>query len=196
MALPANSPVTCPNCGAYFPAAVSALAMLGQCPACARPTKVILFPAFDRPAAAGAKAEKVVMDDEAACFFHPGNRAHVPCDNCGRFLCALCDLDLNGRHFCSPCLEKATSKNSLEAIERNRTRWDQIIAALVILPVVLCYFMVPVTSLAALVLIGWKWKAPPSRVSNPRPRLIIYAILAVIELVTGSILWDMFFNGK
>ncbi|MDR3456911.1 MAG: hypothetical protein P4N60_05655 [Verrucomicrobiae bacterium] len=162
-----------------------------QCPACWRPTEVTLFPAFDWPVTAGATAEKVVMDGEATCFYHADHRAHVPCDACGRFLCALCDLDLNGRHFCPQCLELAMTKNTVQALERNRTRWDKVIFALLLVPLFFCYILVPVTSLAALVLIGMKWKAPGSLVSNTRVRFIVFAVLATLEFVGGSFMWWM-----
>ena len=193
MPLPANSLITCPACGAYFPPSGMDLQRLSQCPSCSRPTEITVFPAYDRPVAAGVTAEKVIMDGEATCFYHADHRAHVPCDACGRFLCALCDLDLNGRHFCPQCLEVAMTKNTVQVLERNRTRWDKIVLGLLLVPlVVFCLYMfVPVTSLGALILIGLKWKAPGSLVSNTRVRLIIYGVLAVAEFVGGSLMWWM-----
>lgn len=194
MALPVNPQIACPNCGAFFGAVIPDLQAMTECPSCSRPTQIILFPAFDRPVAAGTTAEKVVMDGEATCFYHAGHRAHVPCDACGRFLCALCDLDLNGRHFCPQCLEVAMTKNTVQELERNRTRWDKIIFSLLLFPLLLCYILVPLTSLAALFLIGWKWKAPPSQVNNTRVRLVIYGAVAVLELVLGCTMWWMMFG--
>ena len=191
MALPLNPQIACPNCGAFFRASVLELQAMTECPACSRLTQINLFPAFDRPVAAGAAAEKVVMDGEATCFYHAGHRAHVPCDACGRFLCALCDLDLNGRHYCPQCLEVAMTKNTVQELERNRTRWDRIISTLLLAPLLLCFtiMIMPITSLAVLILIGWKWNAPASLVTNTRVHLIVYAVVAVLELMGGGILW-------
>lgn len=191
MSQQANSPIGCPNCGAFFPLAPAELQALTQCPTCRRPTEIVLFPAYDRPVSTGAAAEKVIMDGEAACFYHPDHRALVPCDACGRFICALCDLDVNGRHFCPQCLEKAMTKNTVQSLERNRTRWDYIIFVLLLVPLIFCYIFVPATALAALVVIGWKWKAPPSLVNNTRVRFIVYTIVAVVEMVVGCIGWWM-----
>ena len=192
----ANSPITCPNCGAFLPATVAELQSLAECPACLRSTEVTVFPAYERPVAVGVAAEKVVMEGEATCFYHPANRAQVPCDACGRFLCALCDLDLSGKHLCPQCLEKAMAKNTLQSVERTRTRWDIIVFLLLLLPLMPCFMLfVPLTALAALAFIGIKWKAPPSLVSNTRLRYIIFTILAVIELLAGSIMWwNMYFR--
>ncbi|HSY19497.1 MAG TPA: hypothetical protein VK815_14235 [Candidatus Acidoferrales bacterium] len=195
MPLPANSQIACPACGAFFPQPGVELRNLLQCPACWRPTEIAVFPAYDRPVTAGTAAEKVVMDGEATCFYHSNHRALIPCDACGRFLCALCDLDLNGRHFCPPCLELATTKKTVQALERDRTRWDKIIFTLLAIPIVFCFAFafVPFTSLAALVLVAWKWGSPGSLVSNTRVRFVIYGVLAMVEFVTGGVFWWMMF---
>lgn len=195
MSYAAQNPLACPSCGATWPYAAMDLATLQNCPRCSKETRLVLFPAFDRPVAVGATAQAVVMEGEATCFFHPQKRAHVPCDGCGRFLCALCELDLGGKHLCAQCLEAGTKKGSLDTLERSRTRWDQIIAGLLVLPLVFCYFLVPFTSLAALGLVIWKWKAPRSRVGNTRLTLIICAVLASVELIGSVAAWLMLFGG-
>ncbi|MBW8864612.1 MAG: hypothetical protein JF609_06760 [Verrucomicrobia bacterium] len=198
MSSTANSYIACPNCGAFLPSTTAELQALTGCRACQRPMEVAVFPAYERPIAVGVAAEKVVMEGEAACFYHPDNRAQVPCDACGRFLCALCDLDLNGKHFCPQCLEKAMQKNTLQSVERTRTRWDMIVFLLLLLPVIPCFLLLlPLTALCALVLIGVKWNAPRSLVSNVRVRFIIYAILGVLELIGGCVMWwNMFYNQR
>lgn len=193
MSLEANPQIACPACGAFFPRPSIELKGLQQCPACWRSTEIAVFPAYDRPATTGATAEKVIMDGEATCFYHANHRALVPCDACGRFLCALCDLDLNGRHFCPPCLELATTKKTVQVLERNRTRWDKIIFTLLILPLLFCYIFVPFTSLAALVLVVWKWGSPGSLVNNTRVRFVIYGVVATAEFAGSCLLWWMAF---
>jgi len=162
---------------------------LQQCPICARATRVYLFPAFGRPAATGATAQRVVIDGEATCFYHPQKRAHIPCDNCGRFLCAMCDLDVYDAHLCAQCLQAGAEKGRVKSLERGRMRYDQIASSLLILPLVLCWFLLPVTSLVVLGLIGWKWKAPGSLVDNTRLRFVIYGVVAILELIGSLVMW-------
>jgi hypothetical protein len=126
---------------------------------------------------------------EASCFFHPEKRAHVTCDGCGRFLCALCDLDVYDAHLCPQCLEAGERKRTIKSLERGRTRYDQIVTALLILPLVLCWFVLPITAPVALGLIVWSWKAPASLVANTRLRLVGCAIFAGVELVGSGTLW-------
>jgi ribosomal protein S27E len=187
----AQTLLNCPNCGAPFPHDAASLAALGECPGCARATQVVVFPAFEKPPATATLAETVVAEGEATCFYHPQKRAHIPCDGCGRFLCAMCDLDLGGQHLCPQCLETGAKKGKLQSLERNRTRWDQIVSTLLILPVIFCYFALPITSLAALILIGWRWKTPGSLVSNSRVRFIVYAIVAALEFLGSIVAWGI-----
>jgi len=191
---PKISSLTCPNCGTPFPLAESEAANLEHCPKCARQTKVFMFPALERPFTGGTAAEAVMLEGEATCFYHAQKRAQVPCDACGRFLCALCDLEFNGQHLCPQCLEAGAKKGKLHSLERQRTRWDQIVISLLVLPLVLCWILLPLTSLVTIVLVIWKWNAPPSLVANTRLRLIVGTVLALVELLGGSFAWWMMIN--
>src|SRR5271166_5060845 len=73
-----------------------------RCPGCGLRVQVVVFPATKRTQA-GALPETLGGEAEASCFYHPESRAAVPCDECGRFLCRLCDLEVEGRHLCPSC---------------------------------------------------------------------------------------------
>ena len=166
------------------------------CPKCNRQTRVITFPALTRPASTFTPAEAVILAGEAACFYHPQKRAQTPCDLCGRFLCAMCDLEFGGQHLCPQCLETGAKKGRLQALERERKRWDQIVVATLVVPLIFCWVLLPVTSIAALTLIAWKWNAPPSRVVNTRVWLRVYVAVAILELAGSSIAWWMIATGR
>jgi hypothetical protein len=136
-------------------------------------------------------AQQRVLDSESSCYFHAGKRAAVACDQCGRFLCALCDFDLNGRHLCPRCLESGEREGRLEELERSRTRYDRLVWAMLILPVVFfpALFLAPMTAAAALGLAIWKWHAPASRVHRTRLRLAFAMPVAVLELAGSLVMW-------
>lgn len=196
MSAAATHTLNCPSCGVTLPAALTEMASLAECPACARKMRVYAFPALHRPQAAAVTAPRAVLDGEATCFYHPQKRAQVPCDNCGRFLCAMCDLDVLDAHLCPQCLESGAEKGRLKSLERTRTRYDQIASALLIAPLVFCWFLVPLTSLAVLGLVGWKWKSPGSLVDNSRLRLTVCSVIAVLELIGSSIMWWLTMSPK
>lgn len=185
----ATPSITCPNCGGAFPTAAAELGARQQCPACLRWTSVIAFPALERPTATDAAAQHVVLEGEATCFYHPLKRAHTLCDNCGRFLCAMCDLDVYDAHLCPQCLQSAADKGRVKSLERRRVRYDQIASTLLVVPLLLCWFLVPITSLAVLGLVGWKWKVAGSLVDNIRLRFAVYVVIAILELAGSSFMW-------
>lgn len=195
MSAPANRSLPCPRCAADLGGGLVDSASLVMCPFCAVETRVQVFPAFARPTPVGVRTELPAVDGESSCFYHPQKRAQVPCDSCGRFLCSMCDLDLKGAHFCPQCVDAGNRKGRLPVVESERTRWDQIVAALLVLPLALCWFPLPLTSIGALALIGWKWNAPPSRVSNSRAQFVVCAVVAVGELVVGTVMWWMMTTG-
>src|SRR5262245_16998397 len=99
------APPSCPRCRAPVSQSILNQPELTLCPGCSSFLQVEVFPAlFRRPVNAGT-GEITLLEAEAACFFHANKKAVVPCHGCGRFLCALCDCELNGDHFCPACLE-------------------------------------------------------------------------------------------
>ena len=90
------------------------------CRACMSRQSYLTFPAFEREPIRGQVATPILVEGESACFFHPNKRAQVPCDLCGRFLCALCELEIGEKHFCSGCLTTAQQRGSLSQMERRR----------------------------------------------------------------------------
>src|SRR5689334_13554458 len=96
--------VQCGSCSAPVPQSLFNQPDLAPCSQCGRLLQVEVFPAFFRPIAKGRDADPLLVDGEASCFYHPQKKASLPCDACGRFLCALCDCELHGQHFCPGCL--------------------------------------------------------------------------------------------
>jgi len=157
------SPVPCRRCGAHLEAAV--------------------FPALFSEIRPGTPGERVLFDDESSCFYHTARKAVVPCDICGRFLCALCDIELNGQHLCPSCIDAGKNKGKMEELENQRTRYDRLALALAMLPALLItmYFTI-FTAPAALFVTLRYWKAPLSPVRPWRWRFVLAFLLGVMEI--------------
>src|SRR5438874_13754528 len=89
------------------------------------------------------------MEGEAGCFYHPQKRAIIPCAACGRFLCALCDVELNDEHLCPVCLETGRKKGKLTQLETKRTLYDSSALILSVLPIICLWPLSIVTAPAA-----------------------------------------------
>lgn len=183
----------CHRCRVELPETVEALRSLRGCPACQAGVEVAVFPGWERKATAAPEAQLTVEAGEATCFFHASRRAVVPCDHCGRFLCALCDFPLDGRHWCPGCLEASAKKNQVESLERSRVRWDLIVWYLLLFPILLFGWPAVVTAPAALVIALWKRRSAPSVVARSALRLNIGIAVAVLEILgVIYVFWRIF----
>ena len=180
--------LSCFRCRAPWPADAAALAAMEDCPSCGCHTRIEVFPALTRPLAQGSAGEAIVTEGEAACFYHPQKRAVVPCALCGRFLCGLCDLELNGRHVCAGCLETGRRKGSMQELDTRRMMYDSLALGLVILGPVLCVWgMVPLAP-AAFIVALYGWRKPGSVVRRSRWRFVVAMILAVLEVIAVGLM--------
>lgn len=97
-ALPSGAPtLTCPHCSLDIPADTR----WESCPYCQKGLQVRVWPIVRRSSNAVS-----ALSDQATCFFHPDKAFQVCCQRCGRFLCALCDLQLGVEHVCPTCFER------------------------------------------------------------------------------------------
>jgi hypothetical protein len=151
------------------------------CPGCRQKVQVAAFPAIGG-ARIGALPEAVLADTEASCFFHPESRAAVPCDECGRFLCRLCDIEVDSRHLCPSCFQAGVAGNKLENVETRRTMYDTMALAFATLPALLIWPAI-VGAPAALYIVFRRWNAPRSIVPRTRIRFYLAVLFALGEIV-------------
>lgn len=171
----------CPACLAPVRREALDLRELTACPVCRAPVGAVGFPALVRPQGAPA-ALAAAAEAGAACFFHPEKAAAVTCERCGRFLCALCDIDLRGEHVCSSCISSGQKKGRFQSLDNERKRYDRTALLLALSPIVFGPLSV-LTAPAALYLVIRYWKAPPSLVESTRPRLVVAGVLAGLQVV-------------
>jgi hypothetical protein len=120
VAAPLGSPagtVPCPSCGGDV-APGETDAGWQSCPYCEKRLQIRAWPVIRNSATAAT-----AMPDQATCFFHPDKAFQACCQRCGRFVCALCDLQLGAEHVCPTCFERGrvdTGLNGGKAEWRHR----------------------------------------------------------------------------
>ena len=174
--------VSCPRCFAPLTRTTPTTGDRPQCGRCLSVFELEVFPAFFRPQSQAAEAERVLVEGESSCFNHADKKAVVPCHGCGRFLCALCDCELHGEHFCPACLEAGSSKGKIKSLENRRTRHDSIALALAIAPMLIFYITVVTAPLTLYVVIR-HWNTPLSVVRHSRVRFVIAAVIASLQIL-------------
>lgn len=115
----------CPGCGVRLELRDLGGEAPNHCFSCGADVLALVLPRAVAAATAGVAAE-VAAGGEAGCFFHPEKSAHAPCDACGRFLCALCELEIEGRRLCPTCFESARGSGALASLKTREIQHDRM----------------------------------------------------------------------
>jgi hypothetical protein len=177
--------VACTRCKMPLPEFVVNRGEFVPCPECAALLRVEVFPALFRAQVQGQEAEALLDEAESSCFYHPAKRAVVPCEACGRFLCALCDVELRGQHLCPSCLEIGKSKGKLKTLQNNRVLYDNAALALALLPI-LIFWTTLITAPVALFVALRYWKAPSSLLPRTKIRFIFAIVIAIVQMLVWA----------
>jgi hypothetical protein len=164
------------------------------CPACGTPTCAAVFPAASEGLRKGQVGDALIDGAEAGCFYHPNRKAVVACEMCGRFLCALCDIELTGRHLCSACISSGRKKGKIRNLGNRRTLHDEIALAVAVVPMLFVWPTI-ITAPIAVFLVVKHWKEPLSVIPRTRIRFVLALILAGLQIVAwialfARLLWS------
>ncbi len=180
--------ISCTKCNTPLDREIINRYELMPCPSCKSLLRPDVFPAMYREVRAGKSGEVLLETSEASCFYHPQKKAVIVCSLCGRFLCDLCDVELNEKHICPSCLEKGRTKRKIKSLEDQRTCYDRIALFIAIVPM-LGFWLTILTAPIVLFITIRYWKAPGSIVRRSRIHFIAAFMIASLQ-ITG---WTFFF---
>jgi hypothetical protein len=80
-----------------------------RCPYCEKRLQIRVWPVVRQSTNA-----LLAMPEQATCFFHPDKAFQACCQRCGRFVCALCDLQLGAEHVCPTCFDRRRSDTGMD----------------------------------------------------------------------------------
>ncbi|MBU1195555.1 MAG: hypothetical protein KKE62_18345 [Proteobacteria bacterium] len=157
------------------------------CTKCQVSLRTDIFPAAVRTEAADTRPQMRVVSDDAGCFYHPGKKAVVPCAACGRFLCALCDIDMNGRHICFACMESGQEKQTAQTLETHRFLHDGLAIRLSLFPPLSGFFSFfsCVTAPFSVYYALRHWKSPGSITPRGRKWRFVLTLLFSSAQIAG-----------
>jgi DNA-directed RNA polymerase subunit RPC12/RpoP len=181
-----STPIHCGRCEAELPPEAIEPRDWAICPACSSEVIVRAFPAILTKPEVVSPAAIQAGEGEAACFFHPGKTAAVPCSRCGRFLCQLCRVEFRGEDWCPECLSSGIKKKRIATLENHRTLYDSIALGLAILPLPFFWPLTIATAPAALYVALRYWKAPLSVVRRTRIRFVVAMVFAVAQIAAWT----------
>jgi hypothetical protein len=136
----------------------------------------------------GKKAEGIIAEEDSSCFFHPDKVAVVACENCGVYLCNLCDLEVEGRHLCSKCFKD--SKDNIASFKNQTVLYDDITLTVAILSTFIIYFSI-IGAPFVIIFTIMKWNkvnTPYKRRSKLKFILALLFVLLQISLIAVFII--------
>lgn len=170
----AANAIACAACSAPVPQEFWNREEAARCLGCGQTVQAFVFPAIAQ-LEIGALPAALQGETEASCFYHPQSRATIPCQECGRFLCALCDLEVHGRHICPRCFERT------DPAEPRRVMYDSMALGIATLPALLLWPAL-IGAPWTLFLVLRRWNAPSSLVPRTKIRFLLAALFAVAEI--------------
>ena len=182
--------ISCPRCKTPLSTQALNTFALAPCSACNEPIRADVYAALFRKLPTGSNGAPLQSEAEASCFYHPAKKAAVACSSCGRFLCALCDVDFNDRHLCPACLEKGKTKRKIKNLENQRICYDTIALSIALIS---SLFIWPTILSAPIVLymVIRYWKAPGSIIPRSKIRFVLAFLIAGLQIVG----WIFFIGG-
>lgn len=182
----------CPKCGQVLDSLAWQDASHGACRICRVRFDFMGFPAltFRRPEAV---PKAVVLSEHATCYHHPENQAESVCEGCGRFLCPVCAISFAGRLLCPSCIKSGT-QNDPGSI-RSRALYPGIALAAAVAPL-LVWPLTLVTAPVALVVVYSGWSKPQSLVEPGRSKLVVAAVVALLEIAAWVVLFTFLWLRK
>ncbi|MBF0226348.1 MAG: hypothetical protein HQK76_12915 [Desulfobacterales bacterium] len=158
------------------------------CPICNSALMVYTFPAFyDNNLQ--SNSEHVIIDSHrASCYFHPKKEAEITCSSCGRFLCKLCRIDLNGNNLCIACLESIKNKKKMDVLENHRTIYSKVALGLAVLPMLFVFPTLITAPMSIFVSIRY-WKHPSSLVRKSKLGFVLAILISSLQLLGWALLF-------
>ncbi|HBC86137.1 MAG TPA: hypothetical protein DCZ94_04195 [Lentisphaeria bacterium] len=156
-----------------------------KCPACGRKHAIEIFPAILKSPEKGVAPEKIISEGDSSCFYHQGNAASSICGTCGCYLCSLCNIEIEDKHYCPKCFK--TSKDNIGTLNSRTVLYDEILLSLSVLSFLICYLglaLSPIVIIAAFFL----WKKMKTPYPRNRWRFVVAVILSVLQLLLWATL--------
>jgi hypothetical protein len=175
----------CAQCESTLVAPTTTGSGVLTCPVCRSASRAWLFPAlFQRPES--ETGQRILEEGQSSCMNHPEKQAVAVCDGCGKFLCALCDVDWGGEHLCTACIQHRKHSNHEGAYRSVYIHYDSVALGIVLLSLVLMPFGGLGGLIApAAIYVAWRhWRAPLRPAPHGKWTMMVAVLLANLIFVS------------
>jgi hypothetical protein len=176
------SAAACSKCGTALPAQNQVGAASFPCTGCGELLSLELYPAFFRSFGKLPQGETPTAEGEASCYYHQQKKATLLCSDCGRFLCALCEVRIGEASLCPSCIEKGFQQGGKEALVTHRTLYDSLSLSLSLLPIFLVFITV-VTAPISIYIALRNWNSPGSLLPRSKFRFVCAIVCSSLQII-------------
>ncbi len=147
------------------------------CHSCRKQYDVFTFPAFYFNNNCFSCSNNIEFENEASCFFHSQKKAEKYCAACGRFICALCAVEIDSRNLCPVCFNSNKQAGNLIQLQESNFLFDRIALDIAVIGLLLFFFSLVTAPIALFIAIKY-WKKTGG--GRPLPRSKIRLVLAIV----------------
>ena len=165
------------------------------CPLCAVPFMLRVYPAAAINGAPIPVADAARAEAQAGCFYHAGRPANVVCEECGRFICALCEIEYRNESLCPACVRRDIDQTTATEMVRSHVRYDKLVFYLAMAPL-LFWPLTIITGPAAVVMGMRYWNRPVSLVTTGRIRIAIAILAGFLQAAAWLVLGVILLNRR
>ncbi|HPG29836.1 MAG TPA: hypothetical protein PKY81_05115 [bacterium] len=112
---------------------------LFTCKSCGKNHSFIFYPALNAKIKTAESGLKIENENEASCFFHNQKKADKICSVCGRFICSLCSIEINGKILCPLCFNENKTKCDSNLVD-SFFLYDRLALDIALLGIITVYF--------------------------------------------------------
>ena len=178
--------LACPECGFELKPAFFESSDFRNCQICGVEVSATPFPACFADSKTITAMELDRGEDETSCFHHDSKKAIADCTRCGKFLCALCAVEVGSDVLCPECLVSGEQKASDPRLERERTLYDSIALTIAILPAMTISLSILGAPAAMYVALRY-WRRPSSLVRRFGWRKYAAVLIALAQLAFWAV---------
>lgn len=178
---PAPALMRCASCNAALPAEDA-----DHCTSCGAAMMVMRFPAAKREASLPQPEQAEA--DQAACFYHPEHVATQTCAYSGRYLCDLCAVSFEDRHYSGQSLWELREKGRDARFLHERRLLDPLVMLLAVLPLFSFPPLLLITGPATFVLGFYAWQKPGRLLGGSGGQILLALALVLAQCVGWALL--------
>lgn len=184
--------IDCQSCGYFIPLNKYVGKDAVNCPSCKKAIQIFIFPELFRPIVKGNSAESAIEGLDSSCFAHSDKKAKTICDECGSYICDLCEMPKEDKSICVKCFNKEVKVEEKSPFDRVYRRYSSIASQLLIFSVLIWFVSILAAPIALFISLRFRNAEEGFFKGKRKKQKITYAVIASM-ILTCWVLIPLYF---